>query len=73
MTRRDFEKLKWQFESHMTGDTCCQTESTSIPGLLRFTLEDRCKGNPFEYENRRVIYSFGGKDYKDIDELLKIL
>lgn len=73
MTREKFDKLEWRFESHMSGETCCLTESTTIPGLLRFTLEDRCKWNPFEYENRRMIYSYNGTDYADIDELINAL
>lgn len=73
MTRAEFDKLKWHFLCHASGSTCCLTETTSVPGLRRFTLEDRCKWNEFEYENRRVIYSYKGKDYKDIDELLKVL
>lgn len=73
MTKAEFDRLKWKFESHCSGETCCLTESTTIPGLLRFTLEDRCKWNPFEYENRRMIYSYNENDYTDIDELLGIL
>lgn len=72
MTREVFDNIKWHFQCHVSGGICCLTEKCRIPGLLRFTVKERCKDNEFEFTDPRIIYSYNGKDYKekDIDALL---